>query len=726
MPKFITIRTCKGKRYVSVVENFYEEVNGKKIKKQRTIKSLGNLDKLLEDDPNILEKLKQQYTTCYVRALHEETVKKYINEVKDSPVSDFARVIGDVSKQKKQISPRLNYGIWALMPLWNDVLGLKYKINYLRDKEGLKFDVNKAVSFLSYLKVVDPSSQLKAFEHQSEFLYEPLKDIGLHNLYRSLNFMSRNRDEIMAYINKRLIEQKKRETSLVFYDCTNCYFETPYDDKQKEFRSVLHDVYLDLMKDGTNIEDIDDKFFEGEFAEIIDAEVHARATEETEFRMRGLSKEHQYDLPLVSVALVIDTQGIPVDFQVFAGNTSEYKTMPKVIKEMNNKYNITSSIVVANRGLNSLANLNMLIDEGLGFAVAQKISNLKGDYEKQMLELNSYKPLPGFTPEEDLFEGALYKRMPFCKVGKVEKVNEEGESLTVSQKLDCEIVFTYSRSRRARDLNQLRADVAQAKKAVSIKKDMAPTCSSGWRSLVSCKKDREKLKKENKNTEAKYKSIYTAESLKKELIEKRRRQAGFSAIVYKKAQNATTDLTDKELLGTYHHLVKIEQCFRIMKSNFSLRPMFIRKKKRIEGHVTICVISLILLRLLELKLESQNTPLSTNTIMQALSNATVTAVSSDGKDGFYIKQEIMGKVYSRENLIKKNKDETVNVADNWIENYVDKSDAIGVILQAVGLSELNSFNSPTDIARALKLHGGYVQLTGTDNSEIQQKLSSRA
>ena len=108
-------------------------------------------------------------------------------------------------------------------------------------------------------------------------------------------------------------------------------------------------------------------------------------------RRRGPSKESRFAQPIVSIALVIDEQGIPMDFEIYKGNSSEFKTMAKSIEKLQKKFNVKNSYIVADRGLNSTENLNMLLNKQLGFVVAQKVSNLSKDLEKQMLNLDDYQ-----------------------------------------------------------------------------------------------------------------------------------------------------------------------------------------------------------------------------------------------------------------------------------------------------------------------------------------------
>lgn len=109
--------------------------------------------------------------------------------------------------------------------------------------------------------------------------------------------------------------------------------------------------------------------------------------------MRGPSKEHRFDLPLASIALIINEEGIPIDFYVYAGNASEFKTMSTSIGSLKKKYDVKESIVVADRGLNSASNLKMLLEDNLGFLMAQKVSNLDQATTAAMFDPQGYTPI---------------------------------------------------------------------------------------------------------------------------------------------------------------------------------------------------------------------------------------------------------------------------------------------------------------------------------------------
>lgn len=735
MASFISIKKTRGVEYVYLLENYIQEIDGVKKRRQRVVLSFGALEKLTQKDPNALEKLHEQYDSKGVK------YKKNLHNAVDNFLSlEREHSDNEINKYSQMCSVSLNYGIWALKPLWDNVLTLKRHIYYLQtEKSSVKFDANAILSYLTFLKVVDPKSQLKAFNHQTRFLCSPLKDIGLHDLYRALSFAHKFKDEIFIHIHNRICEQFNRSMKMVFYDCTNCYFESPYDDKQLLERKIFNHIKEQMLYDGMSQDQFDEYINTMEFREAF-AEKFNESIENGEqlFRMHGLSKEHRYDLPLISVALVIDERGIPIDFEIFAGNTSEYKTMPVIIKQMKEKYDIKDVVVVADRGLNSLANLLNLAENELGFIVAQKVTALNKSLEQKMLDINEYNTAyitddgvitndilldEDFNDKTDCIQRVInqrncglikYRKLPYEKIGYVTDPDTGKKS---KQKLDCEIIFTYSESRKRRDIAQLQNDIIKAQAAVDAQKDMAPVCSSGWRSLVEVKAKAEPGLNGTKDNQ------YIAKGLKKDLVEKRKRLAGFCAMVYKKPLGLQDDLKDAHILNSYKSLVRIEDCFRIMKSNFSIRPMFVRNKEHISGHVTVCVMALILLRILQIKLEEKNIEISLDEISKALKDANLQAISANGTDGFFLISEFIDDIYSYKNLNNDQDESYLSPFEKFMENRRQNGSFIEQILKAVDLEPLHGSMTANELSKRLKVKKGYALLVGDEVSQYQQRQS---
>lgn len=195
---------------------------------------------------------------------------------------------------------------------------------------------------------------------------------------------------------------------MMFYDVTNVYFETTLSDEEKQLfnddeklRCEAFELITDYCrehnlllpseakeKDNSTLEldavasflDKDDNLI----YEKIPSDLQKTIRQKLFLRMRGLSKEHRSDLPLVSIALVIDEFGFPLDYEIYSGCSSEFNTMKQSIDNLKNRYGIKDAVIVADIGLNSVANLKMLQDMKFGFLVAQKISNLSSEYSKYL------------------------------------------------------------------------------------------------------------------------------------------------------------------------------------------------------------------------------------------------------------------------------------------------------------------------------------------------------
>lgn len=724
MGAHIAIKTTRGVKYLSVVD-ITRDSTGRQ--RQKVLESLGRLDAALAADPDVLPKLRAKYriTTQAERAL--AAVEEISGRI------PLEKALGQAAEGRGGYNAQLNYGYLALRRIWNEDLKLGYRLKYLQDARagGSQGDLPAAAFYLAAARLIRPRSNYASFANQALFLNEPLAGVSLDDVYNALDFMDEMKDEIMPYVNRRMIESFGRDMSMVFYDCTNAYFEAPYDDKQLLFREILRAIRAQAGAEGMDLSKIESLADDPEMIDKAIRQLRVLADEDTCFRMRGLSKEHRFDLPLVSIALVIDSRGIPVDFSVFPGNTSEFKTMPKVIKEMVAKYGVEKAIVVADRGLNSAANLSMLSDEGLGFIVAQKVSSLKAEKEAEMLDLeHGYRPWPRDAAEDlrangELLEEAglesdmVFKRSGFTKSAFVPD-GELGRRRRIE--LDCGIMFTYSKKRRRRDLAQLDSDIAMARQAVAERRDMTPSLGAGWRSLLNTAREEDAGARQEAGKGKRKRIIYRADSIKEDVIEARRRRAGFAAVVFKEPQGMPS-ITDDDLMSSYHQLVRIEECFRIMKSNFSVRPVYVRSKLRIRGHICLCVLALIMARILELKLGESGEKLSIAQIQEGL-GSTVTAVSADGSNGIFIKDSLSARIYTKENMKARNTEEKERdrmelAVEHYIADRRHEDTPADKIMRAVGLTPLPAVATARTVCECLRIRGDYRRLVGCANSRIQ-------
>ncbi len=389
------VSTCKGGAngqytYVRLMESYRDE-NGKV--KHKVVQNLGRLDILSQSDPNYLENLKKKYQEDYAEKSRLQSLNR------------LAQVQSLLSFDNNSSAgaplPLLQYGHYLLKKIWDDHLHLNRKFKDIQHRQTkAKFDLNAVVSYLCFLKILDPHSVFYSFGDQDGFLGAPVQGIGLDSYYDSYDYLFEHKDSIMRFFNRSINNQLgKTKATLIFYDVTNVYFETALTDlecgrQQMDFQDRLQEEVQLAYENG----ELDAACFDKEGrlmpSQKTDDFIKKIQAQKIEYlRMRGPSKEHRFDLPLASIALVINEEGIPIDFYVYAGNASEFKTMAASIESLKQKYNVKESIVVADRGLNSAANLKMLQSNDLGFLMAQKVSNLDQKTTKAMFDPEGYIPI---------------------------------------------------------------------------------------------------------------------------------------------------------------------------------------------------------------------------------------------------------------------------------------------------------------------------------------------
>ena len=594
------VSTCKGGAtgqytYVRLMESYRDE-NGKV--KHKVVQNLGRLDILSQSDPNYLENLKKKYQEDYA----EKNRLQSLNRL--AQVQNLLSF--DNNSSAGAPLPLLQYGHYLLKKIWDDHLHLDRKFKDIQHRQTkAKFDLNAVVSYLCFLKILDPHSVFYSFGDQDGFLGAPVQGIGLDSYYNSYDYLFEHKDSIMKFFNRSINNQLgKTKATLIFYDVTNVYFETALTDlecgrQQMDFQDRLQEE-VQLAYESGELDaacfDKEGRLVPGQKTDDFIKKIQAQKIEY--LRMRGPSKEHRFDLPLTSIALVINEEGIPIDFYVYAGNAFEFKTMAASIESLKQKYNVKESIVVADRGLNSAANLKMLQSNDLGFLMAQKVSNLDQKTTKAMFDPEGYVPI--------IRQGEEVARFKVVKDW-IKKGKRKAEDTK------CTLVLTFDKKRQKRDLAVLEVwkQLVLKKQAQGIK--VKPK-SSGWASIA----------KTSEKTEARI------EGIDEETFEAKRRLAGYAALVYKNAPNCQDNdaVPDGRLAAAYHELNQIESCFRIMKSHLGLRPMYVRNSNHIKGHILICVIALGILKLLQWKLNKSGTPLTISEIIRALNSATTVPIKS--------------------------------------------------------------------------------------------------
>ena len=474
--------------------------------------------------------------------------------------------------------PVLCYANYILKPIWNETLKLKALVRYRQSKTDIEFDAEALLWQTVVNRIVSPSSHLKHYRSQTNWLGNSLAETNLRSLYRMLSFAARIKKPILRGLNKALNQAMPRDLSVVFYDVTNTWFETVWDDEHQWAMEV--EKQLSALPSGATSE---------ERRQLIEKLERARTSS---LRMRGPSKECRKD-PIVSIAMVVDRDGIPIDFRVYPGNSSEKTTMKCSIDELAKTYKITNAVVVADNGLNTNANLIRLVKENQGFLLAHSLSKAKQDSVDEWLKDTGW--------QWDKEKERKIKIIPSSLI------DEDGVVQT-----NYRMVIGWSEKRYREDMFKIEMHEQGAREAIAHHAKL-PLATFGWKKYIETGKNK-------------------AQKINEKKLAKDKKLAGYYAYLFKDSREfdkewvklpaeEKKELSGWEIIEQYKKQAQIEECFRIMKTNFNLRPMYVYTDEHIEAQVLICVLALILLRILSKKLKLAGSPMTTEQILAALNTA---------------------------------------------------------------------------------------------------------
>ena len=708
-------RGPKGKEYLYLVEYGHDKT-GKRIK--TTVKSFGKISSIPKEELNAIYAQYQQPVQerkLAQKIVHEKSLRELVESV----------TVDSENKTNFNKVPLLHYGHLILKPIW-DKLGLNYKLRYLQDKHTKveAYSLSKLLFYFVAHKILSPGAYLRAWKDQSTWLCNPIEGVCLDNVYEALDYFDAFSEEIMTHAVKSsyYTNNKGADTlsadgpKMVFFDCTNCYFETDSDDREQFIRRFTQKMREGLAAEGKSSAVIESVLASKQYTEALQLAVEEN---EDEFlRMRGPSKEGRFSLPIVSVSLVIDERGVPIDFTVFPGNKSEYHQVLPAIERLKEKYHVKDCYFVADRGLNSTINFDALLKGGFGFIVAQKVTGQSKKQEKIMLSEEGWNKLT-FSPEENLsyLNADLASfRYKVCDIVKTKHLTaEETGDKPKTVKVNCKIIYIYDDKRKKRDLYELEQAIAKAGKAVNEKKLMGNPSGSGWRALVKTKKE----EAENEDD----KEMYQAVGLKDDVIEKRRKLAGYAAIVYEDPKSLKDSdkkgFDTRAVLGSYHSLEKIEECFRVMKNSFEIRPMYVKRNERTRAHVLICVLSLMVLRLMQIELARAGSYMTVGSITRALHNARLLPLRTE-RGTILVNCEENDGIYTDD----PSQDKESGAVERYLRVREQNPDSTDLIMKTLGLSPLGPFNSVDKTKLSLKIAQSNNSILGDAIDAITERIAA--
>lgn len=422
-------------------------------------------------------------------------------------------------------------------------LGLNNICNDITNKHQFKFDLNSVLSRLIYSRIIFPSSKLKTLELSNNFIEQA--NFDYNHILRSLEVISKETDFIQAELYKNSKKYSKRNDKILYYDCTNYYFEIEQEDGIKQY---------------------------------------------------GVSKENRPN-PIVQMGLFLDGDGIPLAFNINPGNTNEQITLQPLEKQIINDFNNASFVVCTDAGLASNANRKFNDKENRKFITTQSIKKLK-DYLKEWMFDKTGWHIPSITNPIDLSnldnDEELQEKFKDTIFYKERWINENG--------LEQKIIITYSLKYKNYQKNIRNSQIERAQKLIN----------SNPKSINKPRQNDFKRFIEKTNTT---KDGIVAEetyyNLNQEAINNESKYDGYYAVC--------TNLEDtaEEIIKINKNRWEIEESFRIMKSEFKARPVYLSRDDRIKAHFTTCFLALTIFRYLEKKIKSKYT---VTEIIEALRN----------------------------------------------------------------------------------------------------------
>lgn len=531
-----------GRIYLSLVES-YRDNTGKP--RQRTVEKLGYLDDLQKQYPDPVQHFKQ--------IASERTAQKNKDIVYNLPVTvnlsqPFKASDCEVSYNIGYLFPKLIYLQLDIPSFWQTIQR-KYRI---------KYSLNDIFLFLVLSRIVDPRSKRASFMRRANFLEGSSWNFSIDDVYKSMDIFWKYKEDLELHLWKASREKYHRSVSTVYYDCTNYYFEIEENDEDRL------DENGDIISVG--------------------------------LRKRGPEKNHRPD-PIIGMGLLMDETGIPLAYDIFPGNMSEKLTLRPAVNRIRRDFDTGRVIVVADRGLNTSDNIFFLAginDEKNGFdgyIYGQSIRNGDKSLKDWALDQNGYvnETVPETTEEDGVVtdEKVIFRHKSRIRVKEItiEKANGvRSHKVKVYVKEMVYYSAKYAR-KQARDRDKM---LKKAEEMLDNRSAYTHATSYGAAGYV----------KDLKFSQETGEILDSQLSLDTAKAEEEARYDGYYALI-----TSELEMPDLEMRNRYRGLERIENTFKLSKSEIKTRPVFIWNPDRIKSHFLICFTALVIIRLLEARTE---------------------------------------------------------------------------------------------------------------------------
>ena len=574
----ISIRKSKNFEFIYIIKDIYS--NGSRTTK--TIEKLGKINELCSE-----KNLSRDQVIEWAQSRAKKLTADEKNENSNIIIPFSSNRIIDLDTERK-----FNCGYLFLQSIYYQ-LKLDNICRNIKNRYKFDFDLNAILSDLIYSRILCPSSKRSSFQFASTLLEKPKYE--LHDVYRALSVLAKESSYIQSELYKNSHFVKQRNTSTLYYDCTNYYFEIEEEDGIKQY---------------------------------------------------GKGKENRPN-PIVGMGLMMDGDGIPLAFDMYEGNKNEQVTLKPLEKRIIKDFELSKFIYCSDAGLASKKNKEFNSIGDRAYIITQSLKKLKKDDREVALRHEGFLEVGKSSQkrvdiDEIDFENIENKERQFYKELPLEKPIKERLIVTFSPK--------YALYQKKIRENQIKRAMKMIKNGKLKKARKNPNDPARFIEKITTNENGEVIEEHY---------VMDVQKIKDEEM-----YDGFYAI--------TTNLEDddvKSIIAVSERRWQIEECFRIMKTDFKARPVYVQKEDSIEAHFLTCFISLIIYRLLADKLENRYT---VNEIIKTLRNMEVVDTNYNGyipaykrtiltdelheKYGFRIDYEIIGKKKMR-NIIKNTKNQ---------------------------------------------------------------------
>ena len=482
-----------------------------------------------------------------------EWAKKYVEKLNKKEQSQTREILIKYIPNKT-INPNeqrtFNGGYIFLQKIYHE-LGLHKICKTITSKYKFEFNLDSILSRLLYARIIFPASKHATHQLSTQFIEQP--DFELQHIYRGLEVIAKESDYIQSQLYKNSLQISKRNSGVLYYDCTNYFFEIEQEEGLKQY---------------------------------------------------GPSKENRPN-PIVQMGLFMDGDGIPLAFSITKGNTNEQQTLKPLEKKILSDFEHSKFVVCTDAGLSSAENRQFNNINGRSFVTTQSIKKLKKHLKEWALDPTGWS-----------FEGSN-KTYDISEIDESEFYESQGDNC---------------RDRRFYKVRWIKENGLEQKLIVTYSIKLKKVNPNDYKRLVKkehCTKDGELAER----------NLY---SIDHELITKEESTDGFYAVCTNLEDNAI------DIIEVTKRRWQIEECFRIMKSEFKARPVYLKRDDRILAHFTTCFLSLFIYRLLEKRVNhnlGKDEKFTYHQIIDSLRNLNFHKITAEGYIPTYTRTDFTDRLH---------------------------------------------------------------------------------